>query len=54
MGGFEPHQAIMDKLGKHSCGQGCLYIKKLKDVDQTALRELVVASVAHIQKLSAR
>ncbi len=48
-GGFEPHAAIMAKLGKHSCGKGCLYIKKLKDVDQAALRELIAASIAHMQ-----
>ena len=29
------------KLGKHSTGKGCLYIKKLADVDEAVLRKLV-------------
>jgi hypothetical protein len=50
MSGFEPHQAIMAKLGKHACGKGCLYIKKLKDVDLGVLRQLVAASVEHMKR----
>jgi len=53
MGGFEPHEAIMAKLGKHACGKGCLYIKKLKDVDLATLRELIKASVDHMTKTAA-
>jgi|SRR5271157_529543 len=33
-------------LGKHSTGKGCLYIKKLADVDQKVLEAQVVKSVA--------
>jgi hypothetical protein len=32
-------------LGKHSLGKGCLYIKRLSDVDPTALRCLLEASL---------
>jgi hypothetical protein len=35
----------LEKLGKHKTGKGCLYIKKLADVDVKVLRELVRASV---------
>jgi len=34
------------KLGKHSTGKGCLYIKQLTDVDQRALAELIAKCVA--------
>jgi hypothetical protein len=37
---------LRGKLGKHTTGKGCLYIKKLADVDQTVLAELIVKSVA--------
>jgi hypothetical protein len=37
--------AIMSKLGKHTTGKGCLYIKKLDDVDRDVLRALLVRSV---------
>jgi len=37
---------LLAKLGKHTTGKGCLYIKKLADVDQKVLEELVVKAVA--------
>ena len=33
-------------LGKHKRGKGCLYIKRLADVDREALRELIATSLA--------
>ncbi len=33
-------------LGKHTTGKGCLYIKKLADVDQKVLETLIAKSVA--------
>jgi hypothetical protein len=38
--------ALLAKLGKHTTGKGCLYIKKLADVDREVLEALVVKSVA--------
>jgi hypothetical protein len=32
--------ALLKKLGKHKIGKGCLYVKKLADVDQTVLAEI--------------
>ena len=37
--------AATPKLGKHTTGKGCLYIKKLADVDQKLLEALVVRAV---------
>jgi hypothetical protein len=39
-------QAVLARLGKYTTGKGCLYIKKLADVDQKVLEALVVQSVA--------
>jgi len=33
--------ALLAKLGKHSRTKGCLYIKRLADVDQTVLKKLI-------------
>ena len=41
---------LMAKLGKSKCGKGCLYIKKLDDVDRTTLRELITKSVVEMRK----
>jgi hypothetical protein len=34
-------KALLAKLGKHTTGKGCLYIKKLADVDSKVLEALV-------------
>ena len=44
--GSENAESLLAKLGKHSTGKGCLYIKKLSDVDCEVLKELIVGSVA--------
>ena len=46
MTGFTESEALLAKLGKHTVGKGCLYIKKLTDVDEKVLEKLVVKSVA--------
>ena len=53
MDGFDEYDELLDKLGKHSTGKSCLYIKKLDDVDQDVLRELVRKSVAHMKETNA-
>jgi hypothetical protein len=46
IGGFEDrYRPVLARLGPHKTGKGCLYIKRLGDVDQDALRELIDRSV---------
>jgi hypothetical protein len=45
MSGFKDSEALLAKLGKHTTGKSCLYIKRLADVDQKVLDALVVQSV---------
>ena len=35
----------MQKLGKYKTGVSCLYIKKLSDVDQKVLKQLITRSL---------
>jgi len=46
MTGFSGADALLAKLGKHTTGKGCLYIKKLADVDQKVLEAMVVKAFA--------
>ncbi len=39
------HQSALARLGPHKTGKGCLYVKRLDDVDTGALRELIDRSV---------
>lgn len=48
MGGFSGSDALRAKLG--SDDKGCLYIKKLAEVDKTVLETLIVKSVAAMRK----
>ena len=46
VGEFESrHQSVLARLGPHKSGKGCLYIRRLDDVDRDALRELIDRSV---------
>ena len=50
MPGFERrYPGLMKKLGKHSTGKSCLYIKNLEDVDLTTLKQLIKQSLADLK-----
>ena len=38
------HAHTLEKLGKHKTGVGCLYIKKLEDIDITLLEKIIDTS----------
>lgn len=38
------NQDLLSKLGKHKAGMGCLYIKRLSDVDEKVLEKLIKVS----------
>jgi len=44
--GVASQKGLLPKLGKHTTGKGCLYLKKLADVDQKVLREMIDNAVA--------
>jgi len=50
MPGFKGQGELLKKLGKHKTGKGCLYIKRIEDVDLPTLKKLIQQSVAHIAK----
>ena len=41
---------LLPNLGKHKAGKGCLYIKKLNDVDEKVLEKIIENSVKNIRK----
>jgi hypothetical protein len=50
--GFEGCDELLAQLGRHSCGKGCLYIKRLSDVHLPTLRKIISESVKSILKTS--
>lgn len=51
MPGFSRCSSLMNRLGKYKTGKSCLYLRRLGDVDQKVLRQLVTRSVADMKKL---
>jgi hypothetical protein len=49
LAGFPGQDELLKKLGKHKAGVGCLYIKKLEDVDLAVLELLIIKSVAYLK-----
>lgn len=39
--GFEKYGDLLEKLGKHKTSKGCLYIKRLADIDNIILEKLI-------------
>jgi hypothetical protein len=44
--GGDSENPLLAKLGKYTTGKGCLYIKKLADVDKQVLQALIADSFA--------
>jgi len=42
--GSDHENPLLKKLGKHTTGKWCLYIKKLSDVDMDVLKDLIAKS----------
>ena len=49
MAAFSGAEALLARLGKHTVGKGCLYIKKLADVDPKVLEALIAQSLASVR-----
>ncbi|MEO8112309.1 MAG: DUF1801 domain-containing protein [Ginsengibacter sp.] len=48
-GALDSGKDLLEKLGKHKTGVGCLYIKKLSDVDPKVLEQIIKGSIAAIK-----
>lgn len=44
------NEDLLSRLGKHKTGMGCLYVKRLSDIDENVLKELIEQSVEQASK----
>ena len=42
---------LLSKIGKHKLGMGCLYFKRLSDIDESILEKLIEKSVENIRSV---
>ncbi len=45
---FDGYADLLSQLGRHSTGKSCLYLRRLSDVDESVLRQLVAKAFIHI------
>ena len=50
MGGNKNKEQLLANIGKHKSSTGCLYFKKLEDIDLEVLKELVSSSVQNLKE----
>ncbi len=50
MGGYAETSELLQKLGKHKTSVGCLYFKKLAELDLKVLEELIKKSIAKLKE----
>ena len=48
-GALDQKKGLLEKLGKHKTGVGCLYIKKLSDIDPKILEQIIKESIVAIK-----
>ncbi|MEX0584660.1 MAG: DUF1801 domain-containing protein [Natronospirillum sp.] len=48
MSGFSAYDDLMQRLGKYKTGKSCLYVKRLEDIDQAVLAELIRKSMQYM------
>ncbi len=49
MPGYQNYADILGRLGKHKTGAACLYITRLRAVDEAVLRELIARGLADLE-----
>lgn len=49
MSGFQNKSDVLERLGKHRIGRGCLYINKLADVDMKVLEQMIRDDLAFMR-----
>ena len=54
MPGFDERTELMQKLGKHSTGKSCLYIKRLSDIHLPTLKKLIKVSLNYLRDYTNR
>ena len=51
MADYENRENLLATLGKHKSSKGCVYIKKLEDVDIEVLKELISSCIKYTSEL---
>ena len=48
--GFDQRDTLLEKLGKHKASKGCIYIKKLSDIDLGVLENILLQQIKYTEE----
>jgi hypothetical protein len=48
--GTDDQEALLENLGKFKMGKGCLYVKKLSDIDKNVLKNIMLSTIKLLQE----
>lgn len=48
--GFDLRDTLLEKLGKHKASKGCVYIKKLADIDLAVLENILIQQIKYTEE----
>ena len=52
--GSKEHEHLLDDLGKFKMGKACIYVKKLSDINQEALKKLIKETINFLESKYAK
>lgn len=47
--GSAGQEDLLKELGKFKMGKGCIYVKKLSDINQKTLKKIIKSTIEHLQ-----
>jgi len=50
LAGAEGQSDLLSQLGKHKASKGCLYVKKLDDIDLNVLKKMIANCIVAVKK----
>ena len=48
--GTDDQDSLLENLGKFKMGKGCLYVKKLSDIDKNVLKKIMLSTIKLLQE----
>ena len=48
--GTEEQEKLLNDLGKFTMGKGCIYVKKLSDINQDVLKKIMKATIEFLKE----
>lgn len=50
----DQREELLSKFGKHKTSKGCIYIKKLSDIDLNVFKEMILLSLQDLKKIHSK